>query len=118
MEILAVCCGKGATHDLTLLKQDAPMIHPNIEALLDSGYQGYQHLHAQTKIPYKKRKNNPLTDQQKQYNRELASLRIKVEHVNRRCKIFRCVKETYRGKHKNYTKTWKLVSALVNLRYA
>ncbi|HEO65306.1 MAG TPA: IS5/IS1182 family transposase, partial [Spirochaetes bacterium] len=40
-----------------------------------------------------------------------------IEHINRRCKIFRIVKETYRGKHKNYRKTWNVVAALVNLRY-
>ncbi|MCP4404940.1 MAG: hypothetical protein GY801_47520 [bacterium] len=38
--------------------------------------------------------------------------------MNRRCKIFRSVKETYRGKHKNYSKVWTVVAALVNVRYA
>ena len=35
----------------------------------------------------------------------------------RRCKIFRIVKDVYRGKHKNYSLTWNLVAALVNLRH-
>ena len=35
----------------------------------------------------------------------------------RRCKIFRIVKDVYRGKHKHYSLTWNLVAALVNLRY-
>jgi hypothetical protein len=50
-------------------------------------------------------------------NRELTKQRISIEHVNRRCKIFRIVKETYRSKHKNYSLNWHVVAALVNLRY-
>ena len=59
-----------------------------------------------------------LSDEQKQHNRELAKKRIAIEHVNRRCKIFRIVKDKYRGKHKNYGKTWNLIAALVNFRYS
>ncbi|MDD2661053.1 MAG: hypothetical protein PHY54_15465 [Methylococcales bacterium] len=43
--------------------------------------------------------------------------RVFIEHINRRCKIFRIVKDVYRGKHKHYSLTWNLVAALVNLRY-
>ena len=37
--------------------------------------------------------------------------------INRRCKIFRVVKEVYRGKHQHYSKTGNLIAGLVNLRY-
>lgn len=69
-------------------------------------------------IPIKKKKGQSLTKEERKYNRNLAKQRILIEHVNRRCKIFRIVKETYRGKHKNYGKTWKIIAGLVNLRYA
>ena len=58
----------------------------------------------------------PLTNEQKPDNRQLAGERIMIEHRNRECKIFRICKEQYRGKHKNYEKTWKLVAAMVNLK--
>ena len=73
--------------------------------------------YSNTQTPRKKSKKNPLTKEDKKYNQQLAQKRIAVEHVNRRCKIFRIVKETYRGKHKNYSKTWNVVAALVKLRY-
>ncbi|MFZ2450493.1 MAG: hypothetical protein WAW36_08240, partial [Methylovulum miyakonense] len=38
----------------------------------------------------------------------LSKRRVFIEHVNRRCKIFRIVKDVYRGKHKNYSLTWNL----------
>jgi hypothetical protein len=118
LQILSVICGKGRTHDFTLFKQSQIRILTDILKYADSGYQGIQKLLANCKIPFKKSKNKPLTPEQKQYNRLLAQLRIKLEHVNRRCKIFRIVKETYRGKHKHYGKTWTVIAALVNLRYA
>jgi hypothetical protein len=118
LQILSLICGKGRTHDFRLFKQSKLRMLSTILKYADLGYQGIQTLVANSKLPFKKSKNTPLTPAQKQYNRLLAELRIKIEHVNRRCKIFRIVKDTYRGKHKHYGKTWTVVAALVNLRYA
>ena len=118
LTILVVVCGKGRIHDFTLFKQSYRGILQSILKYADSGYQGIQKRLANSKIPYKGSKKNPLTPEQKAYNRALAQIRVKIEHVNRRCKIFRIVKDTYRGKHKHYGKTWTLVAMLVNLRYA
>ena len=85
--------------------------------LADSGYQGIQKRHKNTMLPIKKKKGCSLTAEAKAHNKALPKQRIFIENVNRRCKIFRIVKEVYRGKHKNYSLTWRLVSALVNLRY-
>ncbi len=68
-------------------------------------------------LPIKKKKGGSLTAEAKIHNKTLSKQRIFIENVNRRCKFFRIVKEVYRGKHKNYSLTWRLVSALVNLRY-
>jgi len=68
-------------------------------------------------LPIKKKKGESLTVEDKRHNKALSKQRIFIENINRRCKIFRIVKEVYRGKHKNYSLTWLLVSALVNLRY-
>ena len=51
-------------------------------------------------------------------NKKKSQGRIPVEHINRRCKIFRIVKETFRGKHKNIGKTWNLIAGLIKFRYA
>ncbi len=101
-----------------MLKDSHLAIHPNIKKLADSGYQGIKKLYSNSRIPFKKPRKGKLSKEQKQSNRELARKRIAIEHVNRRCKIFRITKETYRGKHINYGKTWNLVAGLVNFRYA
>lgn len=105
-------------HDFRILKEDRPVIHPEIKKLGDLGYVGIDKLYKNTEIPIKKTKKRPLTVEDKKYNKLLAQKRIGVEHVNRRCKIFRIVKDKYRGKHKNYSKVWNVIASLVNLRYA
>ena len=114
---MALCCRKGSVHDFKILKESRLLLHPHTIKLGDSGYQGIQKLFANAFTPIKKKKGQSLTDEEKQYNHELSQKRIVIEHVNRRCKIFRIVKETYRGKHKNYGKVWNIIAGLVNLRY-
>lgn len=117
LEILMIVCGKGRTHDFTLLKSCRLRIKKELKKYADSGYQGILKLYPNSLTPIKKPRHRELTKAERRYNRELAKIRIAIEHVNRRCKIFRIVKDTYRGKHKNYRKTWTVVAALVNLRY-
>ena len=116
--ILLVVCGKGRTHDFTLLKRCHLRMATSLKKYADSGYQGLLKLYANSVTPIKKPRKRELTPEERRYNRELAKVRIAVEHVNRWCKIFRIVKATYRGKHKNYHKTWTVIVGLVNLRYA
>jgi hypothetical protein len=118
LQILSVVCGKGHTHDFTLFKQSGVHLASGLEKYADSGYQGLDKYVANAFTPIKKPKHRELTPDERAYNRALSALRIRIEHVNRRCKIFRVTKEIYRGKHRHIQKTWTVVSALVNYRYA
>lgn len=118
LQILSVVCGKGRIHDFTLFKQCGLHLAEALEKYADSGYQGLDKLVSNAFTPIKKPKDRELTKEERAYNRALAKLRIRIEHVNRRCKIFRVTKEVYRGKHRHIQKTWTVVSALVNYRYA
>jgi hypothetical protein len=118
MQILSVVMGKGRQHDFSLFKASKLLLDPNSKLLADSGYQGIEKYHKNSVIPFKKKKGKSLTAQEKAHNKALSKQRISVENVNRQCKIFRIVKDVYRGKHKNYSLNWHLISAIVNLRYA
>lgn len=74
------------------------------------GILGY---HPNTDIPKKSSKLCPLTKNDKKQNRQKAKERIGIEHTNRRFKIFRIVKETYRN-HKRFDMRATLISALHN----
>jgi IS5 family transposase len=118
LQILSVVCGPGRVHDFALLKQARLHLAALIEKYADAGSQGLGKCYRNSLTPIKRPKHRDLTPEERAYNRALARVRIHIEHVNRRCKIFRIVKETYRGKHKNMNKPWTLVAALVNIRYA
>lgn len=108
---------KGKSHDFKVYKESHVLLSTESTLLADLGYQGVSHLHKNSVLPIKRKKNTALTAEEKAFNKAHAKQRIVIEHINRRCKIFRIVKDVYRGKHKNYGLTWRLVAALVNLRY-
>lgn len=101
-----------------MLKESKLKINTPAQIKVDKGFQGLCKLFPQAQVPFKASKHQPLTQEQKAANRHLAKERILIEHINRECKIFRICQARYRGKHKNYERTWKLVTSLVNLKCA
>ena len=118
MKIRCIKLAKGSVHDFKIFKESKLAVHPKTLLLADLGYLGIKGVHKNSWIPHKKSKKKPLTKEQKRDNRILSSLRVRVEMVNRRCKIFKAAKDKYRGKHKNYGKVWNVIAGIVNLRYA
>ena len=114
--ILKVNCDKGSVHDFKLLRKSKLKLSKLIIILADLGYLGIKQMFANAMIPFKASKNRLLTKEKKKYNRQLSQKRIIVENIIRECKIFRIVKEVYRGKHKNYGLMWNLVAGLVNFK--
>ena len=80
-------------HDFKLFQQSRLPLPKQTECLADSGYLGLVKLHANSRLPHKKSKLHPLTDEQKAENRQLASERFVVEHIIRSLKIFRILSE-------------------------
>ncbi len=116
LEILKIDCAKGRVHDFNLFKQSRIRLHPDTEILADLGYLGMKKIHKNSRIPYVGYKKRPLTKEKKQCNNQLRRRRIRIENVIRQCKIFRIVKQTYRGKHRNYGLAWNVVARLVNFK--
>jgi IS5 family transposase len=115
LEILHVYKADGTEHDFTMLKNSILNdLGENVKIIADSGYQGIKNYHDNAEHPIKKPKNRELTDEEKQYNKELSQKRIYIEHVNRCIKIFRICKETYRNKGNRMELRVKLVAAIYN----
>ena len=115
-EIVSVHCAKGKKHDFELFKENSRNLRSNISGHADLGYQGIQKTHPKIRIPHKKPKGKSLNLQQRTENKAISRSRVPVENIIRFCKIFRIAKDIFRGKHKNYGKTWNIVAAIVNLR--
>lgn len=88
-------------------------INPKIKVKVDKGYIGILKYHANTAIPNKSNKGEKLSKEEKRNNRLLSKQRIGIEHVNRKIKIFRILKETYRN-HKKFAFRATLIAAIFN----
>jgi len=109
---------KGTVHDYQILKNSnilSTLNDKKISGKFDSGYQGVQNELSNVNIPYKKSKYHELTEEEKSYNKKLSSKRIKIEHTNRKIKIFRIMKETYRNHMNRYEKKLQIICCIYNL---
>jgi len=84
-------------------------------ALVDTGYQGLQKLHASTIMPKKKSKKQPLTKQDEVQNRQISSQRVPCENVIGCLKRFRIVAEKYRNRRRRFGLRFNLIAAIYNL---
>lgn len=81
---------------------------------LDSGYQGVEKIHANSELPKKSSKLKPLTQKEKKKNKKLSQIRVKVEQVIGKIKIFRIISERYRNRRKNHDLRIKLICGIYN----
>lgn len=124
----------GAVHDVSIAQQnievlrqalrpgdppvdvegDEDMEPPQPEVMVDSGYQGLQHL-VPCILPFKRRRGQALTPQQMQHNRRVARRRILVENYYGRLKQrHRIMCDKYRGERGDYALYFRLCVALTN----
>lgn len=89
-------------------------LHPETLLVGDAGYQGVWREHSCSRTPHKASKKRALSAEQRQTNRELAQLRQPIEHVIRRLKVFRLLKETYRHRRRRFRLRLNLIAALHN----
>jgi IS5 family transposase len=107
---------KGRKHDYRIFKESKLPIGKSIEIQADSGYQGIQKKHSNSKIPQKGKKKIPLTRQQKKENHKLSSTRVVVENVIRTLKIFRILAEKYRNRRRKFGLRLNLIAAICNFQ--
>jgi len=79
----------------------------------DLGYQG-----TDLNKPHKKPKNGILTNEQKAWNKAFSSVRVRVEHVLRRMKIFRVLADEFRNPLNDHCVIFKNVAGLCNFARA
>jgi hypothetical protein len=100
IKYLSYCC-LGKEHDFSLLKKEFPPVFDWFEKFnvkVDLGYLGIvkEYECKSISIPYKKSKNNPLTEEQKIINKKFASERIFIEHSISGLKRFRILSDRLR----------------------
>ena len=117
-EIIATAFGKGRTHDFNLFKHSCTHVHPDTVVLADLGYLGLEKLHAHSFLPTKATKHPPLTYEEKRANRTLARLRLHIERVIGRLKVWRILAERYRSRRKRFGLRFNLIAGIHNFELA
>jgi len=97
-----------------LLLQSKVRFRKGTWTLADSGYQGLQELTGNALLPIKGSKHNPLTAEQKAYNRKLASARVVIENIIAWLKRFHILADRYRNRRKRFGLRFNLVAAVYN----
>ena len=113
-EIVSIAFDAGSVHDFTLFKNTTSDLDKITSFLADSGYQGITSIFENSMIPKKKSKYNPLTDQDKELNKLISSIRITIEHINCQLKIFRILSERYRSRINSFYKRAILICYFYN----
>lgn len=110
----------GATHDINLLRQTDLLskLDDDEAAMLDKGYDGIAADYPDKKLylPFKARRNHPLTEEQKAYNRFLAKYRIVVEHTMAQLNKFQVLAQRFRHQLSRHSAIFRIVCGLVNRR--
>jgi hypothetical protein len=112
----------GSTHDLTLLRQTQLLaqLAEGEGAMLDKGYDGIRNDFPDKPLflPFKARRNHPLTPEQKAFNSHLARYRIVVEHTIAQVNRFQAMRQVWRHLRSAHTRIVRIVCALVNRQNA
>ncbi len=110
----------GANHDLTLLRQTDLLakLSDDEAAMMDKGYDGICADYPDKKLylPFKARRNHPLTEDQKAYNRFLSKYRIVVEHTNAQLNNYQVLAQRFRHQLAQHTRIFRIVCSLINRR--
>jgi transposase len=112
--ILCIHTAEGKRHDFKLLKDSQVRLRKDTKAVLDSGYQGAQKIHANTVLPIKKPRGGKLNKEQKHFNKSVAQERIANENVIGSIKRFKIIAERYRNRRKRYGLRLTLIAAIHN----
>jgi len=89
------------------------ILPPGVAPWVDLGFMGIEkdYPHLEVTIPHKKPKNGSLTPEQRQENKIISQLRIRIEHVISRLKRFRAVADIYRNHGGSWADKFILVAA-------
>lgn len=113
-KIIATSMSSGKTHDFKIYKESKNRVHPDTKIQSDSGYQGIQKIHANSELPKKRSKKNPLTEEDKKRNREISSKRVIVENIFAQLKKFRIISQKYRNRLKRFGLRFNLICGIFN----
>ncbi len=103
----------------SIYKKNHPIVIPKqVVNVVDLGYLGIEKDFPEqlSALPYKKKSNQFLSDDEKEYNKIHSKKRIIVEHTISRLKKYRILADVFRNKLRRYNKVSDIVAGLIIYR--
>jgi len=109
---------KGRRHDYDVYKKNHPVIPKQVVNVVDLGYLGIETDFPEqlSALPYKKRYQEDISQEEKEYNKIHSKKRIVIEHTICRLKKYRIMRDVFRNKRRKYNKASDIVAGLINYR--
>ena len=105
----------GRVHDITMRRKSDP-IPPARSIYGDGGYQGMQKEHDNFKLPIRKPRGKPHTEEALKHNRSHRAIRNPVECKFRELKIFKILSHIYRNNKESYAIKMAILAGIVNFK--
>jgi hypothetical protein len=113
-KVICTFFGNGKRHDFQLFKDSKTHIREEIQVETDTGFVGITKIHANSRLPKKRSKKNPLTKEDKKKNKEISSSRATNEHAIGFIKRFKIVSDRYRNRRKRFGLRFNLIAGICN----
>ena len=109
---------KGKRHDYDIYKKNHPVTPYHVVSVFDLGYLGVEKDYPEqlSSLPYKKKKNQGLSAEKKEYNKSHSRKRMVIEHTICKMKKYRIIADIFRNRLIKYNRVSDIVSGLVNYR--
>jgi hypothetical protein len=108
---------EGKKHDKKIADESEYKLPEGSILLQDTGFQGFSVPNVEILQPAKKPRGKELTDEQKDINRSISQIRIRIEHVVSGVKRYRIVKDKFRNWLRGFTDlVMAIACGLHNLR--
>ena len=109
---------KGRRHDYDIYKKNHPLIPKQVVSVFDLGYLGVEKDFPQqlSTLPYRKKRNLDLSEEEKEYNKNHSKKRIVIEHIICQMKKYMIMSHVFRNRLRKYNRVSDIVSGLVNYR--
>ena len=103
---------------IIFIKKNHPITPKDVLNVFNLGYVGVEKDFPEqlSSLPKKKKRNQFLSDDEKEYNKNHIKKRIIIEHTISRLKKYRILSDIFRNRLRKYDKVSYIVSGLVNYR--
>ena len=107
---------KGRDMTMTFIKRIILLLPKQVVNVFDLGYLGVEKDFPKqiSSLPNRKKRNQELSDDHKNYNKNHSKKRIVIEHTICRLKKYKIMSDVFRNRLRKYNKVSDIVSGIVN----